>query len=221
MRESHIWTGPKSKQEIDRFLDNLLLEGRENTSIAGKSGLQKFNTRRWNVIERTAPGGKGNCKPPVRFAVLINFKVRGNWIDTNIMDESEGFQEYDIPRKLLDLLDGHPPANDYAARWRRKCAERMDAKREGEKLLKRLRKVLQETGERPRVAVGDLTGEFDMRPHRGRDRDMYRPLGHPHSYLLRPESVNAARTLELLREREQEQAPQGQSATETQGREEK
>ena len=97
----------------------------------------------------------------------------------------------------------------------------MEARREGEKLLKRLRKILQETGERLHAAVGDLTGEFDMRPRRGRDRDMYRPLGHPHSYLLRPESVNAARTLELLREREQEQAPQSQSATETQGREEK
>ena len=213
MRESHIWTGPKSKKEIDRFLDNLLLEGRENTSIAGKSGLQRFNTRRWNVIERRPPGEEGKLKPPIRFAVLIEFKIQGNWIDTNIMDESEGFNEYDIPRKLLDLLDGHPPVNESAARWRRECAERMDAKREGEKLLKRLRKILQETGERPRVAIGDLTGEFDMRPHRGRDRDMYRPLGHPHSYLLRPENVNAARTLELLREHEQEHAPQGKPAS--------
>ena len=219
MRESHIWTGPKSKQEIDRFLDNLLLEGRENTSIAGKSGLRKFNTRRWNVIERTAPGEKGNCKPPVRFAVLIDFRVRGNWIDTDVTDESEGFHEYDIPRKLLALLDGHPPANESADRWRRKCAERMEAKREGEKLLKRLRKILQETGERPRVAVGDLTGEFDMRRHRGSDRDTYQPLGQGSSYPLRPESVNAARTLELLREREQ--APQGQPATETRRRKEK
>ena len=159
MRESHIWTGPKSKQEIDRFLDNLLLEGRENTSIAGKSGLQRFNTRRWNVIERRPPGEEGKLKPPIRFAVLIEFKIQGNWIDTDVTDESEGFHEYDIPRKLLDLLDGHPPVNESAGRWRRKCAEHMEAKREGEKLLKRLRKILQETGERPRCG--------DRRPHRG------------------------------------------------------
>ena len=219
MRESHIWTGPKSKQEINQFLDNLLLEGRENVSIAGKSGLRNFNTRRWNVMERTPQGRGQNYGPPIRFAVLIDFKVQGNWIDTEVRDESEGFHEYDIPRNLLTLLDGHPPSNESAARWRRKCAERMDASREGEKLLKRLRKILQETGERPRVAVGDLTGEFDMRQHRGRDRDMYRPLGQAHSYLLKPESVNAARTLEMLRE--QEHAPRDQSATETERREEK
>ena len=64
MRESHIWTGRKSQQEIDRFLDNLLLEARENTSIAGKSGLRKFNTRRWKVIERTAPGGREIANRP-------------------------------------------------------------------------------------------------------------------------------------------------------------
>ena len=213
MRESHIWTGPKTKHEINRFLDNLLLEGRENVSIGGKSGLRRFNTRRWNVIERTAPGEKGNRKPPIRFAVLIEFKIQGNWIDTNIMDESEGFHEYDIPRKLLDLLDGHSPVNESAARWRRGCAERMDAKREGEKLLKRLRKILQETGERPHVAVGDLTGEFDIRRHRGSDRDTYQALGQGHSFLLRPESVNAARTLELLREHEQEHAQRGQPSS--------
>ena len=213
MRESHIWTGPNTNHGINRFLDNLLLEGRENTSIAGKSGLQRFNTRRWNVIERRPPGEEGKLKPPIRFVVLIKFKVQSDWIDTNITDESEGFNEYDIPRKLLGLLDGHPPVNESAARWRRECAERMDVKREGEKLLKRLRKILQETGERPHVAVGDLTGKFDIRRYRGSDRDTYQPLGQGSSYLLRPENVNAARTLELLQEHEQEHAQRGQPAS--------
>ena len=56
------------------------------------------------------------------------------------------------------------------------------------------------------MAVGDLTAEFEMRQHRGRDRDTYRPLGQAHSYPLKPESVNVERTLELLRERDQAEA---------------
>ena len=206
VRESHMWTGPKNGHELHRYLDNLLVDGRKNVSVAGRSGLQNFNTRRWTVMERTEVGERATCKPPVRFAVLIDFKVQGNWIDTDITDESEGFHEYDIPRRLLALLDGHPPVNESAARWRTKCAERMNARREGEKLLKRLRSIVQETGERPRVAVGDLTAEFEMRQHRGRDRDTYRPLGQAHSYPLKPESVNVERTLELLRERDQAEA---------------
>ena len=206
MRESHMWTGPKNGHEIHRYLDNLLVDGRENVSVAGRSGLQNFNTRRWTVMERTAVGESAACKPPIRFAVLIDFKVQGNWIDTDIRDESEGFHEYDIPRRLLALLDGHPPANESAARWRKKCAERMNERREGEKLLKQLRSIVQETGEKPRVAVGDLTGEFEIRQYRGRDRDTYRPLGQAHSYPLKPESVNVERTLELLQERDQAEA---------------
>ena len=114
VRESHMWTGPKNGHELHRYLDNLLVDGRKNVSVAGRSGLQNFNTRRWTVMERTEVGERATCKPPVRFAVLIDFKVQGNWIDTDITDESEGFHEYDIPRRLLALLDGHPPVNESA-----------------------------------------------------------------------------------------------------------
>ena len=90
MRESHMWTGPKNGHEIHRYLDSLLVDGRENVSVAGRSSLQNFNTRRWTVIERTEAGEREACEPPVRFAVLIDFKVQGKWIDTDIRDESEG-----------------------------------------------------------------------------------------------------------------------------------
>ena len=50
MRESHMWTGPKNGHEIHRYLDNLLVDGRENVSVTCSTrwvGVMRGRAKPW------------------------------------------------------------------------------------------------------------------------------------------------------------------------------
>ncbi len=204
-RESHIWShNPDNREEINRFLDDLLIKGNDRLEIVQSSSLMNFNSRRWSVLWNKS--GEGNEQRPQDrepFAVLIDFTITQGWIDLNMMTEEEGFHQYDIPKKLFDLLEGSKPPNEHAKEWRERCAQAMADTKAKKKLLDTIRKhhEARVPGERPiPVAVGDREATFDRLPYRGKIVDVYTTKYGGHPTLLKPKSLNVPRTLELLKE---------------------
>ena len=67
------------------------------------------STRQWLVSKR--PDGR-------HMATMVIAECDETEVAYRLVDETEGILETDIPKRMLKLLDGSNPQNEYSANWR-------------------------------------------------------------------------------------------------------
>ena len=154
-REAHILTDGKGSKRIHKFLDELLEE--RNLRVLDRSGLQ--NSRRWTIVQKPPEPGFPESTGK-RSALLIDFVIEEEWIDLEIITEEEGLRQYDIPTRMLEILERHPSANKEARIWREKCAESRKNALEQRKLMREIRRIQAATGGMVPIVMADHPAFF-------------------------------------------------------------
>ena len=157
------WTGiyvdrRPSFQEMTRMVDEWTRGDRYRN--IDRSGWMGHGSHIYLLTEHDGEDGSN-----VRFITVVLVEYVKGELRYKVVDESVGPYEVDCPMRLINALEGHPPVNDYALKWRERVTEFHNQTRPKNAILRTLRREYPDGERRLALTTGE-TVTYDQGNYR-------------------------------------------------------
>ena len=171
----------------------------EGKTIVAKSRWHTWSKTRYTVVDGAIDRADGQMS--YRFLVVTEAVSLSTGMKISNVPEFQNPKSAECPPSLLNLLEGHPPVNALAAKWRKRArAVHRENNRRGA-LFQKLRKRMKHGTPKVVLDCGRVVDYALMRQN-GRKVSAYRNEHNGMVYRLPHDIVDIEATVELLKETE-------------------
>ena len=189
------WTGipmgqrPKTS-ELNRIIDHELQH--ERCRILDRSGWLDHGRRQFLLMEvDPAPIHKDTGKK--KFILMVSVDFSGGMFYYREDEESAGPNHVDCPMRLIRQVEDHPPAGEFAKKWRERVIAHHEALSPRRSVIRKLQK-----GDQSKLVLNDgriVTYQYGR--NRGGKVAAYRDPDTGGLKILKPDAIDAQATKKL------------------------